>query len=158
VFIVRRSEQLRFFGGFLAFPGGKVAPPDAELLPGSPRCVSAVRELFEETGVLLARRSDGSFPSASADLQFLRRDLIAGSLSFGDILKQLGLTIHAADLTPAGSLVTPPFAPFRFDTAFFVAELPPGQQAEVWPGELDEGEWITADDLLRRWERFECLV
>jgi glyoxylase-like metal-dependent hydrolase (beta-lactamase superfamily II)/8-oxo-dGTP pyrophosphatase MutT (NUDIX family) len=158
VFVVRRSEQLRFFGGFCAFPGGKVSPPDAKLLPAAPRRVSAARELFEETGVLLARRADGSFPPASADLQFLRRDLIAGSLSFGEILKQLGLTLHAEDLMPAGSLVTPPFAAFRFDTAFFVAELPPGQEAEVWPGELDAGEWVTADDLLRRWQRFECLV
>ncbi|HXG10149.1 MAG TPA: MBL fold metallo-hydrolase [Gemmataceae bacterium] len=158
VFVVRRAEPLRFFGGFFAFPGGKVDPADAALLPASPRRASAARELFEETGVLLARDPGGSFPVAGADLRYLRRALIEGRLSFGEILKQLGLTLRADDLTFVGTLVTPPFASFRFDTAFFVAELPAGQEAEVWPGELDEGRWTTAEALLACWTRFECLV
>jgi glyoxylase-like metal-dependent hydrolase (beta-lactamase superfamily II)/8-oxo-dGTP pyrophosphatase MutT (NUDIX family) len=158
VLVVRRSEQLRFFGGFLAFPGGKVSPGDAVLLPTSPRKACAIRELFEETGVLLARYDDGFLYPGSASLQHLRRALNEDRLTFGDILKQLKLTLRADDLTSAGHLITPPFAPLRFDTAFFVAELPPGQEAEVWPGELDEGRWTTAADLLDCWTRFECLV
>ena len=54
VFVVRRTEKLRFMGGFHAFPGGRIFPGDAD------QRVAAVRELFEETGVLLARRADGS--------------------------------------------------------------------------------------------------
>jgi hypothetical protein len=46
----------------------------------------------------------------------------------------------------------------RFDTAFFVANLPPGQEPIVWTGELDAGRWVSADDLLRCWARGECLV
>src|SRR5437879_356640 len=76
VFLVRRAESLRFMGGFHAFPGGKVGPPDRELAQHWPnlssQAVAAIRELFEETGVLLARRPDGSFPPASAELNHLR--------------------------------------------------------------------------------------
>ena len=78
IYVVRRNERLRAFGGFHAFPGGKVAPSDAALLPDVPRgarIVAAVRELFEEIGVLLARRGDGSFPDSGAELDQLRRDL-----------------------------------------------------------------------------------
>ena len=68
LFIVRRAETLRFFGGFLAFPGGKVAPSDGKIsLTAQPeasetpfsadRYVAAAREVFEETGVLLARQA-----------------------------------------------------------------------------------------------------
>lgn len=158
VFVVRRSEQLRFFGGFHAFPGGKVSSTDAELLPESPRKACAVRELFEETGVLLARSADGFLHPGSAYLRFLRQALNEDRLTFGEILKQLGLKLRADDLTPIGHLITPPFAALRFDTAFFVAELPPGQEAEVWPGELDAGEWLTAQAILERWTRMDWLV
>src|SRR5947209_1912533 len=68
VYVVRRSDQLRFFGGYHAFPGGRLAPEDAEVPVAGvasavdPRRAAAARELFEETGVLVARRADGSFP------------------------------------------------------------------------------------------------
>jgi len=62
------------------------------------------------------------------------------------------------DLTYAGSLVTPSFAPIRFDTAFFVATMPPHQTAEVVPGELDAGEWQSADAILQAWTEGRWLV
>jgi glyoxylase-like metal-dependent hydrolase (beta-lactamase superfamily II) len=61
-------------------------------------------------------------------------------------------------LTYAGSLVTPPFSANRFDTAFFVAILPPGQTAEVWSGELTEGAWHSAEEVLAEWAAGESLV
>jgi glyoxylase-like metal-dependent hydrolase (beta-lactamase superfamily II)/8-oxo-dGTP pyrophosphatase MutT (NUDIX family) len=158
VFVVRRAESLRFFGGYLAFPGGKIHPADAELLPAHPRKAAVARELFEETGVLLARRTDGSFPPTGPEFASLRRDLIDERVSFRDVLNRLALTLHAEDFVPTGRLVTPEFVPVRFDTSFFVAELPPGQQAEVWPGELDEGSWATAADILGRWRQGGYLV
>jgi glyoxylase-like metal-dependent hydrolase (beta-lactamase superfamily II)/8-oxo-dGTP pyrophosphatase MutT (NUDIX family) len=166
VFVVRRAEQLRFFGGFLAFPGGRVAPDDAGPPSDPPgpedrvavRRTAAVRELFEETGVLLARKADGSFVPAGAALEERRRRMAEGRLAFADILADLGLSIRPDDLTPLGDLTTPDYAPIRFATTFFVARLPPGQRAEVWPGELEEGRWSTAADLLERWTRGECLV
>jgi endoribonuclease LACTB2 len=157
VFAVRRSEQLRFFGGFFAFPGGGVHSSDAQFGEPLTRQVAAARELFEETGVLIARRPDGSFPTP-AELLPLRRELHDDRLSFGDLLGRQNLTIRSADFTPLGTLVTPAFASARFDTAFFVAVLPPGQQAEVWPGELDHGRWTTAADMLASWTRGDSLV
>jgi glyoxylase-like metal-dependent hydrolase (beta-lactamase superfamily II) len=68
------------------------------------------------------------------------------------------LRLHAGDFRLLGSATPPAFAPIRFDTTFFVADLPPGQQAEVWPGELDLGVWATAAEMLARWRRGECLV
>ncbi len=157
VFAVRRSGQLRFFGGFFAFPGGSVHRTDAAFGEPLTRQVAAARELFEETGVLIGRRPDGAFPPL-ADLPALRRDLLEGALSFGEVLARLDAAVRDHDFRPVGALVTPPFAGTRFDTAFFVAELPPGQEAEVWPGELDHGRWTTAADLLDSWTRGDSLV
>lgn len=162
VFLVRRAEALRFFGGFHAFPGGKVHTDDAACLPGAApldvRRVTAVRELFEETGILLARRPDGSFPSAGPELEQARRDLLEDRGCFSAFLARVGLAVRPSDLVYAGSLVTPPFTTMRFDTAFFVANLPPGQEPLIWPGELDAGQWASADELLTGWTRGECLV
>jgi endoribonuclease LACTB2 len=152
VYVVRRADALRFMGGFHAFPGGKAAPEDAD------RRTAAVRELFEETGVLLARRPDGSFPASGPELDQLRTDLLAVRLPFADLLARLGVTIRPDDLTVAGVLVTPPFSAVRFDTTFYVAVLPPNQKAEVWPGELTSGEWLPADAALQTWESGDILL
>ncbi len=152
VFAVRRSAELRFFGGFIAFPGGRVSPADATLDPAiDARRVAAARELFEETGVLIARRADGSFPVASPALDEVRRELSADRVAFADLLRNLEVRLRPEDFVRAGEFVTPPFTTTRFDTTFFVANLPPGQEATVWPGELDGGWWETAQTLLARW-------
>jgi ribonuclease/clavin/mitogillin len=168
VYLVRRAARLRFFGGFWAFPGGRCDPGDGDLpLIGissqdaaqlASRRVAAVRELFEETGILLARRADGSFSLGGPELQRLRRELEAGRLAFADVLRHLQVTLHAADLRPIGNLITPPFTDVRFDTSFFVAHLPPAQEPEVWSGELDEGRWASAADMLQLWTRGELLL
>ena len=161
VFVVCRNERLRAFGGFHAFPGGKAAPADAALLPHVPRggrIVAAVRELFEEIGVLVARRPEGAFPDSGLELDELRRALASNDIQFADVLARLGASIRAVDFTPAGDFVTPPFASLRFDTSFYLAQLPPNQRPEVWQGELDAGRWTTAAALLDEWNRGECLV
>ena len=83
---------------------------------------------------------------------------MAEQLTFNDLLAERNLHLRPEDLTFAGSLVTPPFSPFRFDTAFFVAVLPPGQTAEVWPGELTEGAWHSAEHVLADWTAGDNLV
>jgi glyoxylase-like metal-dependent hydrolase (beta-lactamase superfamily II)/8-oxo-dGTP pyrophosphatase MutT (NUDIX family) len=170
VLLVRRAPTLRFFGGFWAFPGGKVHATDAAvplvwdidsdiLADGLAfRRVAAARELFEETGVLLARRPDGSPPPSGPELEVLRQELLAERVSFTEVLRRLGVTLHAADLRLIGHVTTPAFAPVRFDTTFFVAHLPPGQEPHLIPGELDHAEWLSADAMLRRWARGDCLV
>jgi glyoxylase-like metal-dependent hydrolase (beta-lactamase superfamily II)/8-oxo-dGTP pyrophosphatase MutT (NUDIX family) len=161
VFVVARAAALRFLGGFLAFPGGKVHSSDHELARATPgltgQHVAAIRELFEEIGVLLAHDAMGSFPTAE-ELAPLRRELMAEQMTFNDLLAERHLHLRPEDLTFAGSLVTPPFSPFRFDTAFFVAVLPPGQIAEVWPGELTEGAWHSAARVLADWDAGDNLV
>jgi glyoxylase-like metal-dependent hydrolase (beta-lactamase superfamily II)/8-oxo-dGTP pyrophosphatase MutT (NUDIX family) len=166
VYLVRRGAALRFFGGFWAFPGGKLDPRDAAVpvVPSGPddnlsaRRAAAARELFEETGVLIARADDGSFPPLPPDLPGWRREVLEDRLSFAELLVRLSLRLHASDFRPIGGVTTPAFAPVRFDTTFFVAELPPGQQAVIWPGELDQGRWATAAEMLTCWKRGECLV
>jgi glyoxylase-like metal-dependent hydrolase (beta-lactamase superfamily II)/8-oxo-dGTP pyrophosphatase MutT (NUDIX family) len=170
VFAVRRAAALRFFGGFYALPGGKVHAEDVataatHLLPAAERPdphdlrrVTAARELFEEAGVLIARQQDGTFPCSAPEWAGFRRDLLAGHVTFAELLQRLGLTLCREDFTFTGTLVTPPFTTIRFDTTFFVAHLPAGQEAEVWPGELDEGRWTTAAGLLEEWTRGTCLV
>jgi len=173
VLVVRRSPSLRFFGGFLAFPGGKTSPVDADISvqsvrpvaaslklvpPLSTRIVAAARELFEETGVLLARDSENSFPTSTSQLTSWRRELTTQKLTFRQLLLNHGLSIHEADFVRLGDVITPPFAPVRYDTSFFLAHLPPGQEADIWPGELDQGFWSTPKEVLNRWKRGECLV
>ena len=170
VFVVRRAANLRFFGGFLAFPGGKVQPADAdrhtlpvlavEQLPVGlqDRLAAAVRELFEETGILLARRPDGAFPDSGPELDALRRQVSEDDRRFAPALAERRLAIRGEDFVHLGNIVTPPFTPIRFDTAFFLATAPPGQEPCIWPGELDQGCWTTSDAILTDWERGECLV
>jgi len=155
VFLVKRGRDLRFFGGFWAFPGGKVAAEDD---PAWRKQSAATRELFEETGVLLARRSDGSHPSSGPELDHLRRELLADRISFSRILSDLDLALQPEDFQLIGDVTTPAFAPMRFETTFFVAHLPPGQKPEIWPGELEEGRWSTAADMLASWTRGDCLL
>jgi endoribonuclease LACTB2 len=159
VFAILRGQQLKFFGGFWAFPGGKVCAQDMDSVAGpQSRRIAACRELFEETGVLIARYPDGSFPTPSPDLDECRRALLAERLPFAQMLTERRLAIRAEDFALIGEITTPAFAPTRFATTFFVAHLPTGQEPNVWPGELERGEWVSAADLLARWRRGEDLI
>lgn len=157
LFLVRRSPRLRFLGGFHAFPGGKVDPGDGPE-PEQAARLAAVRELFEETGILLAVDSDGKQPLNEEQRTSWRRDLLSGQRTFTDLLQTHGLNVPADLLPELGHLFTPPFSPVRFDTAFFLAHLPEAQFAEVWPGELDSGEWLTARAAIDAWYRGEILL
>lgn len=152
VLLVRRADHLRFFGGFWAFPGGKAAPQDAD------RIATAARELFEETGVLLARRADGSFPPASDAWIEARLALIEERITFASWLQELELRIDPGVFQAVGEITTPAFAPVRYATSFFVATLPPGQDAVILPGELAGSQWTTAAAALDLWRRGDLLL
>ena len=158
VFWVRRGEQLTFAGGFHAFPGGRVDAADAAVpLAGDaeePACVAAAaRELFEETGVLIA-----TGPVPADERRAARKRLLGDELSFADFLSARGLFVDARRFHPAGRWVTPAMMPVRFDARFFLVELPPGQEAEVWPGELADGAWIEPSAALARWDDGSALL
>jgi glyoxylase-like metal-dependent hydrolase (beta-lactamase superfamily II)/8-oxo-dGTP pyrophosphatase MutT (NUDIX family) len=159
LFAVRRSEHLKFFGGFWAFPGGRLDADDMTLAGTSEPTldalrIAACRELFEEAGVLIAR----PFLPSGAELDVLRRKLLDGHLMFAELLRQCGLSVHADDFQHIGQLTTPPFSQIRFATTFFTANLPPGQEAMVWPGELAEGRWASAAALLAAWRGGDLLT
>jgi endoribonuclease LACTB2 len=123
--------------------GGEDPGPD--LVPGIVAC--ALRELFEETGLLLAS------PAADrARLAEAQRAVLAKERTFQEALAGLGVRLDASRLVWAGRWVTPPFAPVRFDNRFFLLEWPRSEavQPTVLPGELAEGEWIAPGAALAR--------
>jgi 8-oxo-dGTP pyrophosphatase MutT (NUDIX family) len=159
VYVLRRAATM-VFGGRYAFPGGGVDPSDrpetlrtdwSERL-GVPdeqaRAVvgAAVRELFEEAGVLLAGPvdepdrtvGDVSAPDWEAD----RVALATRELTLSDLLHARGLRLRDDLLLPWARWVTPEFEPKRFDTWFFVARLPAGQSARDVSGEAEATEWV----------------
>jgi ribonuclease/clavin/mitogillin len=164
IFWVKRSQKLAFLGGYYAFPGGKAEASDAEVAvensgDDGERAATincAAREMFEETGVLLARGAEALTVGQRASLL---DDLESGRMSWPDLLSHYGLHIDARDFTFAGRWVTPPFAPRRFDTWFFLVECPAKQEPRVTgDGELESGEWISARAAVAKWERNEVLV
>jgi len=161
VFWVRRGEGLRFAGGFYAFPGGRIDEEDRNVpVPGlsgeqAVLIAGASRELFEETGVLLARGAERLEESAR---DAGRRALLDGRVSFAELLFQEGLALDPSLLEPAGRWVTPEFFPVRFDARFYLARLPAGQEAVVWPGELASGEFVSTRGALELWARGEALL
>lgn len=164
VFWVKRSSKLIFLGGFHAFPGGQVEPADVDARVES--CADdrnraamiscAAREIFEETGVLLARGAEALTVGQRASLL---DDLESGRMSWPQLLSHYGLYLDADDFTFAGRWVTPPFAPRRFDTWFFLVNCPAKQEPRVTgDGELESGEWISARDAYAKWKHNEVLV
>lgn len=163
VFWVKRSTKLAFLGGFYAFPGGQRETNDAEAqvkncdAQETAAMIScAARELFEEVGVLLARGSQTLTPGQRVSLL---DDLESKRMSWPELLRHYGLHLEANDFIFVGRWVTPPFAPRRFDTWFFLVNCPPKQDPCVTPGsELESGEWIAAREAYARWERSEVIA
>ena len=169
IYWVRRSRKLRFMGGWHAFPGGRLADsdanaplagelPDARIYGNSgppaahPAC--ALRELFEETGLLAAR---GGLPPAAA-LAEVRAALLADNMDFSAWLRERGLRLDLPRLRYAGRWVTPPLSRMRYDATFFLLEWPRQEslQPTVIPGELVSGEWVRPEAALSRWEAGEA--
>jgi len=163
--LLTRVKQMVFAAGMSVFPGGRVDGADAELpfAPGAATAVAgrfgcderqarallgaAVRETFEETGVLL------SVPAA--DLSGARTDVEAGRVSFGDLLRANDLVVDADALRPWARWITPPGETRRYDTHFFVAALPEGADAQDVTTESSEASWIAPAEALEQAQRGE---
>ena len=159
---VKRARTLAFMANYHAFPGGQRDAEDAEIpiindegLDDAVMRIVAIREIFEEAGVLIAR---GVEKLSTEKIAKLRRAHAADEISFKDLLESEGLELDASLLKEAPRWVTPPHMPRRYDTRFYSAWLPEGQDIEIIPGELEEGEWIRPDEALKRWVDGDCLI
>jgi 8-oxo-dGTP pyrophosphatase MutT (NUDIX family) len=170
-YLLRRTRTMAFAAGMYVFPGGSVDPRDETLSDaawaGPPQAAwsallsadealtkalvcAAVRETFEESGVLLA----GSGPddvvadTTGDDWEADRAALVDHSLSFAAMLDRRGLMLRADLLRPWAHWITPEVEPKRFDTRFFVAALPTGQRTRDVGGEADRVAWVRPADAL----------
>jgi 8-oxo-dGTP pyrophosphatase MutT (NUDIX family) len=165
VYLLRRTRGMPFAGGMSAYPGGGVDERDgdtalawvgpspaqwADSLGGDERLArelvcAAVRETFEEAGVLLAGPAAGGvLPDVSGDeWEQERRALLAHELSLAELLARRDLALRADLLRPFAHWITPPGEVRRYDTRFFAALLPAGQEARDVSGEADEAVWTT---------------
>jgi 8-oxo-dGTP pyrophosphatase MutT (NUDIX family) len=179
-YLLRRRASMAFAAGMYAFPGGGVDPrdgtadigwagPDAEAWavrlgcpPETARAVvcAAVRETFEESGVLLAGPDDGSVVAdVSGDhWRADRAALEAHELSFAEFLTRRGLVLRSDLLGGWARWITPEFEERRFDTWFFVAVVPEGQRTAEVPGEADRVEWLPPAEAVARAEAGEYLM
>lgn len=169
VLMMRRNLKSGFVPGMYVFPGGGLDPEDfgfkdnglchclddaaASAALGLP-CdgigywVAAIREAFEEAGLLLARDAQGRMPAfgdAATQRRFdeHRRRLNAGTLDFARLLREEGLQIAADRLTYFAHWITPVSAPRRYDTRFFMAEAPAGQEPLHDDRETIAATWIS---------------
>ena len=165
VYLLRRTKGMPFAGGMTAYPGGGVDPRDGdtEIAWAGPSpeqwatafgcdermarelVCAAVRETFEEAGVLLAGTENGSVvPDVSGDdWEEQRQALLTRELSLAELLAGRGLALRSDLLRPFAHWITPPVEPRRYDTKFFAAALPVGQEARHVSGEADEASWVT---------------
>ncbi|MFI9407597.1 NUDIX hydrolase [Nocardia sp. NPDC052316] len=171
IFLQRRVGAMAFAAGMTVFPGGGVDPSDgtadiewagpepawwaARFATTEPRAkalvCAAVRETFEECGVLLAGPTDDSVVCDTAGYRESRGKLERRELSLAEFLAQEKLVLRADLLRPWANWITPVVESRRYDTRFFVAVLPEGQLADGATSEAAEVHWRTPAEALDRW-------
>ena len=177
-FLLQRTKSAAFLAGAHVFPGGALdkADQDARVLRrvhglseaeanallgvaagGLAYWVAAVRECFEEAGILLAQGEDGRALDAArvAQLTQYRGALHAGKLAFAEFLERERLLLRAHDLAYFGHWITAPGRARRFDTRFFLALAPAGQHGAHDGTELIASAWLRPLDAIEREARGE---
>jgi 8-oxo-dGTP pyrophosphatase MutT (NUDIX family) len=172
VFLQRRVMGMAFAGGMTVFPGGGVDRRDADTslawhgpepawwasrfscdvsLARALVC-AAVRETFEESGVLLAGPDEHSVVADVRPFAEARAQLVSRDLSLAGFLAEAGLVLRADLLRPWSDWVTPIEERRRFDARFFLAKLPSGQRADGDTSEADDTRWQRPADALEDWK------
>ena len=174
VFLIKRHGLSDVLGGAYVFPGGKVDSRDALLdmaahldehpdrlhaVLGEPQLdalaaagmyVTALREVFEESGVLFANGADAALAAQATAL-------LREGRAFNDVVASLKLRLNASQLTPWTRWITPKMPSVmnkRFDTRFFLAAVPPRQQASHDNHEAIESVWLAPRTALQQyWNR-----
>jgi 8-oxo-dGTP pyrophosphatase MutT (NUDIX family) len=164
VYLLKRAASMSFAGGFYAFPGGRVDPrdADAEIAWAGPSAAewarrfgsdeaearallcAAVRETFEESGVLFAGPDEHTVvaDTTADDWEADRRALVSRETSLAAFLTKRSLVLRTDLLGGWSRWITPEFEPRRYDTAFFVAALPAGQLTRDVSGEAESTLWL----------------
>jgi 8-oxo-dGTP pyrophosphatase MutT (NUDIX family) len=179
ILLTRRPPEMRFLGGFYVFPGGAVHKEDysAKMLgrcrglseseaqnilghghdPGQTlgHWVAAVRELFEEVGILLCEPESGGpidlrDGDAKENVEKKRRAVVSEKLTFAEFLETERLYCDLSRMTYFFHRVTPAFYPIRFDTRFYLALLPDYQTPLARSEEVTHSLWIKPADALSR--------
>lgn len=161
--LLKRHRSSGFVPGAYVFPGGRVDTGDsanalADLLGDTPRgphasyWLAAVREVFEETGVLLALRRDGTpLDAAQADLTHWREALLEHRAVLLDVMDALDAAPDISRTVYCSHWVTPVAEPRRYDTRFFITELPTGTNVTIDEREMSDVAWLTAEVALLRY-------
>lgn len=181
VLMLRRTARAVFAGDMWVYPGGRVDPEDEAIAAGHvvgltaseadrrlgvdggglAFWVAALRECFEEAGILLARRIadgaplDGSAPEVAARLAERRRALNAGTVTFAEVVREEAVELDAGRIHDVAHWITPLGSPRRFDTRFFLAAAPPGQLAAHDDTEVVHHEWVEPAVALDRFRAGE---
>ena len=177
VLLLRRSRSSGFVPGAYVFPGGRVDAADAEprivehldglvadaaaarleLPNGDPPALAyylaAIREAFEETGIMVARRADGSAPPTAAEdaaVDELRDSLMEERVTFPETLDRMACRLDGSAVEYLAHWITPEVEPRRYDTRFFAAKVRAGSNAIVDPREMTDAVWLTAAQALER--------
>ena len=185
VLMLKRNARSVFVGDMWVFPGGAVDPEDAtpqadavvegltdieaseslELADGGiAYWVAALRETFEEAGILLARLPgdtslvDLSLPDTEQRFNIYRAGVNAGTEDFVDVVRKEGLVLDGSGVHYISRWVTPLGPPRRYDTRFFVTEMPKGQQPLHDDDEAVHHEWIRPSEALALNEADEMLM
>lgn len=180
VHMLRRRTSMAFAGGAYAYPGGGVDPrdddrpvrwagPERDVWAGrlgvdaaSAQAIvcAAVRETYEEAGVLLAGETAETVvgDTTGDDWEADRAALVDRELSFADFLDRRGLTLRSDLLAAWTRWITPEFEPKRYDTWFFVAALPAGQRTRNASTEADRTVWIRPADAALGYDEGELLM
>ncbi len=180
IFMLRRTSAAAFAGGMYVFPGGRVDDADASneyqpLLTGPAEhqagqqqalgdgwqqyWLAGIRETFEESGFMLAYHNDGSMlrfdEENSPRFHDYRHQLHAGELSLADICREERLSLALDQIHFFNRFVTPPGRPRRFDTRFFITQVPPSQSGLHDGFETTDSVWISPQEALARYEQGE---
>lgn len=180
VLLLRRVRTAGFVPGAYVFPGGRVDAEDAgaavlehidgltsdeaeqrlELVAGRPPAMAyylaALREAFEETGILVGHTGAGAAPATAAEdatVDGVRKDLMDDHVSFAEALERMACRLDGGAVAYVGHWITPEVESRRYDTRFFAAEVRSGARAVVDPREMTDAVWLTPAAALDRQEQ-----
>jgi 8-oxo-dGTP pyrophosphatase MutT (NUDIX family) len=184
VFLTERPDSMAFAAGNFVFPGGKLDPSDyapenlalvygmepeeaARILGdgesperGMGFWLAAIRELFEEAGILLCTTTGGGIPDLEspelqARLEAGREEVHQRRRTLGSLVCALGLRYNSSALSYLTRWITPVFYPMRYDARYFACQIPAGQQPRACRWEVSGVRWVQPAEALGRWRAGE---